>query len=51
MKGDLPAENRGKWLVGTIVVIGLIAALAGWRYRKLSPRSPAPPAAATEATR
>jgi hypothetical protein len=35
--------NSGKWLAGGLVVLGLIAAVVGWKFRKLSPRPALPP--------
>jgi hypothetical protein len=36
-------ETRGKWLVGALIVIGLLAAIAGLKFRVLSPRPASPP--------
>ena len=34
--------STGKWLAGGLVVIGLLAAVAGWKFRTLSPRPGSP---------
>jgi hypothetical protein len=36
-------SNRGKWLAGTLVAIGVIAALAGLKFRVFTPRAETPP--------
>ena len=34
------SSARGKWLAAGLVVLGLVAALAGLKYRVLAPPSP-----------
>ena len=42
--------NSGKWLAGGLVIIGLVAAIVGWKFRTLSPRpAPLPPPTTTMA--